>query len=68
MHMIRHRVSFDQLEIELLTDLSQDATNVFAQSAKDCFLPLFRYDNHMVPAIPFDVALPLPCSHGGFSS
>jgi hypothetical protein len=67
MHMIRHRVTFDQLDIELLAKLPQDPTDIFAKPTEDCFLPVFRYDNNVVTAIPFHVALPLPVSHRGFS-
>jgi hypothetical protein len=68
MDMIRHGMPFDQLNVALLAELPQDAANVFAQRAEDCFLPIFRYDDHMVAAIPCDMALPLPFSHSGFSS
>ena len=67
MHMIRHGVPFDQLEIKLIAKLPQDAANIVPKRAEDCFLPIFRYDDHMVAAIPFDMTLTLPFSHGGFS-
>jgi hypothetical protein len=67
MHMVWHRVAFDQLDIELLAQLPQEATDIFAKPTEDCFLPVFRYDHYVVAAIPFHVALPLPVSHRGFS-
>ena len=37
------------------------------EMTKDCLLPILRYDDDVVAAIPPDMALVLPCSPWGFS-
>src|SRR5207244_1684371 len=39
----------------------------YRDTTKDCFLPIFRYDDDVVSAIPPDMALVVPFSHCGFS-
>jgi hypothetical protein len=68
MHVIGHRMPLNQLNPQLGAEVPQDLPDILAERAKDCFLPIFRYDNDVVPAIPPDVALTLPLLHGGFSS
>src|SRR5205085_11896976 len=45
----------------------QDLANVLAECAKDCFLPILRYDDNVVSAIPPDMAVVVPFSHDGVS-
>src|SRR6266566_2211215 len=67
MHMVRHGMPLDQFDAHLIAEFPQDLANVLAERAKDCFLPIFRYDDDVVSAIPPDMALVVPFSHGGFS-
>src|ERR1044071_5978580 len=62
-HMIRHRMPFDQLDVHLGTEFPQNLTDVFPECAKDCLLAIFWYDDNVVSAIPPDMALRLPFSH-----
>src|SRR4029450_9191459 len=67
MHMVGHGMPLDQFEAHLLAEFPQDRANVLAERATDCFLPIFRYDDQSLPAIPPAMALVLPFSHCGFS-
>ncbi len=67
MPMVGHGMPFDQLEAHVMAAFPQHLAEVLAERAKDCFLPLLRYDDKVVSAIPPDRAWVLPCSHGGFS-
>jgi hypothetical protein len=57
----------DQFDTHLVAELPQDLANILAERAQDCFLPLLRYDDDVVSAIPPDIALVVPCAHCGFS-
>jgi hypothetical protein len=63
-HMIRHRMAFDQLDAHLVTEFPEDLADIFPERAKDCLLAVFWYDDKVVSAIPPDMALVLPFSHG----
>ena len=67
MPMVGHGMPFDQLDAHWLAEYPQNLSDVRAERAKDGFLPLLRYDDNVVSAIPPDGALVVPCSHGGFS-
>jgi hypothetical protein len=54
----------DQLYIVLLTQLSEQLTNIAAQRPVDRTPPVLRHEYHMVSEVPFDVRLALPLSHG----
>src|SRR5713226_2583609 len=63
MHMIWHRMAFDQLDAQLVTELPENLPDIFPERAKDCLLVIFRYDYNVVSAIPPDMALVVPFSH-----
>src|SRR5712691_874200 len=67
MPMVGHGIPLDQFDTHLIAEFPQDLADVLAERAKDCFLPLLRYDDDVVSAIPPDMALVLPFSHCGFS-
>jgi hypothetical protein len=67
MDMVGHGMPLDHFDAHLLAEFPQDFANVFAERAKDCFLPLLRYDDDVVSARPPDMALVLPFAHCGFS-
>ena len=67
MHMVGHGMPFDQLDAHLMAEFPQNLADVLAERAKDCFLPIFRYDADVVSAIPPDRALVVLCAHCGFS-
>src|SRR5919109_1775838 len=67
MHMVRHGMPLDQFDTHLVAEFPQDLANILAERAKDCFLPIFRYDDDVVSAIPPDMALVVPFAHCGFS-
>src|SRR5262249_17454159 len=67
MHMVRHGMPLDQCDTHLITEFPQNLANVLAERAKDGFLPIFRYDDNVVSAIPPDMALVVPFAHCGFS-
>ena len=67
MHMIGHGMPLDQCDTHLIAEFPQELADVLTERTKDCLLPLLRYDDDVVSAIPPDMALVLPCSHGGFS-
>ena len=66
-HMVGHGMPFNQLDAHVLAEFPQNRADVLAERAKDGFLPLLRYDDNVVSAIPPDMALVLPFSHCGFS-
>ena len=66
MPMVGHGMPFDQLDAHWLAECPQNLSDVRAERAKS-FLPLLRYHDNVVSAIPPDGALVVPCSHGGFS-
>jgi hypothetical protein len=57
----------DPCEAHVLAQFPQALAKVRAERAKDGFLPLWRYDADVVSARPPDMAVVVPCSHGGFS-
>jgi len=57
----------DPFDAHVIAEFPQALTDVRAERAKDCFLPLLRYDDDVVSAIPPDMALVVPFSHCGFS-
>src|SRR5206468_8555044 len=67
MYMVGHGMPLNQFDTHLVAEFPQDLANILAERAKDCFLPIFRYDDNVVSAIPPDMALVLPFSHCGFS-
>src|SRR5215813_9653888 len=67
MHMVGHGMPLDQFDPHLVAEFPQDLANILAERAKDCFLPIFRYDDDVVSAIPPDMALVVPFAHCGFS-
>src|SRR5262249_61873537 len=67
MHMVGQSMPLDQFDTHLLTEFPQDLADVLTERTKDCFLPIFRYDDDVVSAIPPDMALILPFAHCGFS-
>src|SRR4030095_12060298 len=67
MYVVGHGMPLDQFDTHLVTKLPQDLANILAERAKDCFLPIFRYDDDVVSAIPPDMALVVPFAHCGFS-
>src|SRR5215470_19654606 len=67
MHMVGHGMPLDQFDTHLLAEFPQDLADVLTECTKDCFLPIFRYDDDVVSAIPPDMALVLPFAHCGFS-
>ena len=67
MYMVGHGMPCDQLDAHLLAEFPQNLADVLAERAKDCFLPILRYDDNMVSAILPDMALVVPFSHCGFS-
>src|SRR5262245_3118720 len=62
--ILRHKCPFDP---HLSAEFPQDLADVLAERPKDCFLPIFRYDDDVVSAIPPDMALIVPFAHCGFS-
>ena len=66
-YMVGHGMPLDHFDAHWLAEFSQDLANVLAERAKDCFLPICRYDDNGVSAIPPDMALVLPFSPCGFS-
>ena len=67
MHLIGHGMPLDPFDAHVIAEFPQALTDVRAERAKDCFLPLLRYDDDVVSAIPPDMALVVPFSHCGFS-
>ena len=67
MYMVGHGMALDQFDTHLGAEFPQDLANILAERPKDCFLPLFRYDDDVVSAIPPDMALVVPFAHCGFS-
>jgi hypothetical protein len=67
MHMVSHGMPLDPFDTHLIAEFPQDLANILAERTKDCFLPICRYDDKVVSAIPPDMALVLPVSHGGCS-
>jgi hypothetical protein len=55
MHMVGHGMPLDQFNTHLLAEFSQDLADILAERPKDCFLPIFRYDDDVVSAIPPDM-------------
>jgi len=51
--MIRHRVSFDKLDLFLPTQLPHSLTDSFAHLTKENFSPVLGDDNNVVFALPF---------------
>jgi hypothetical protein len=58
--------TLDQCDAHLIAEFPQGLAGL-VERAKDCFLPLLRYDDDVVSAIPPDMAWVLPVSHCGFS-
>jgi hypothetical protein len=67
MHLVGPSMPLDPFDTHLLAAFPQDLADVLTERTKDCFLPIFRYDDDVVSAIPPDMALVLPFAHGGFS-
>src|SRR5215510_6317193 len=67
MHMVGHSMPLDQFDPHLRAKFPQDLADVLAERTKDCFLPIFRYDDDVVSAILPDMALIVPFAHCGFS-
>ena len=66
-HLVGHGMPLDPCEAHVIAACPQDLANVLAERPKDGFLPILRYDDDGVSAIPPDMALVLPCSPCGFS-
>ena len=71
--MLRHQCTWSGMacpstnHAHLMAEFPQNLADVLAERAKDGFLPLLRYDDNVVSAIPPDMALVVPFSHCGFS-
>src|SRR5437763_1678395 len=63
MHIVGHGMPLNQFDAHLIAEFPQDLANVLAECAKDCFLPILRYDDNVVSAIPPDMAVVVPFSH-----
>src|SRR5262245_31286706 len=67
MDMVGHGMALDQCDPHLGAEVPQNLANILAERTQDCFLPIFRYDDDVVSAIPPNMAVVVPCAHGGFS-
>ncbi len=67
MHMVGHGIPLDQFDTHLIAEFPQELADVLTERTKDCLLPLLRYDDDVVSAIPPDMALVVPFAHCGFS-
>jgi hypothetical protein len=65
--MVGHRMPLDQVDTPLMAEFPQALADVLTECAKDGFLPILRYDDDVISAIPPDMALVVPFAHGGFS-
>ena len=63
--VIRHCVTFNQLNPTLFAQVSQDFTNPVACLSVEDFLPVLRYDYHVVLAFPAYVRQTSPVVHSG---
>jgi hypothetical protein len=50
MYVVGHGMPLDQFDTHLVAELPQDLAHILAERAKDCFLPIFRYE----ALVPFD--------------
>jgi len=67
MYMVGHSMPLDQFDTHLIAEFPQELADVLTERTKDCLLPLLRYDDDVVSAIPPDMALVVPFAHCGFS-
>jgi len=67
MHMVGPSMPLAPFDTHLMAECPQDVADVLAERTKDGFLPLWRYEDGVVSAIPPDMALVVPCAHCGFS-
>jgi hypothetical protein len=63
--MIRHRFTFDQLDLLLTTQFSETLANLTAKPSIYGLLAVFWHYYNMVLTFPLDVGLTLPIFHDG---
>ena len=57
MNVIDARCSFNHLDFLLLGKISDDLSNLYSDWGVEIFLPVFWYNDHVVGAIPYHMAL-----------
>ena len=60
MHVVRHRLAFDQIHAPLLAQLPQNLSNPTPQPPVQHLPPVLRNDDHVVLAFPSHVGQTLP--------
>ena len=61
--VVRHRLPLKKFDTALATEISQDIPQLTANLTIQDFTPIFRDDDHMILAFPFDMCLTLPILH-----
>ena len=56
-HMVGAGIALDDLDFFLLGQFSDDLANLNTDGSEEYFLPVFGYNDHVVGAIPYHMAL-----------